>query len=256
MTRTQRMLHYALLAAAATAAPATQAVTINFSSLEQVLVDPDDMLSLKAAMWTGWSTQVYENNMPFIEVANEADSPSPITRFTMTIGDTDYQFSNEFLRKDNTISYPFPADGTYAIAGFSTPDIEFTSSITDGGDTLVIEFGNGGLQPGELVRFQVDINKDPGSTGTRVFADYPSVFFGDTNSSVRVDFANPDLFAEATLPDLAVSPEVAAQLANPRPYSQMQEIDIFPSIPLDVVPEPTTALLACLGVGFIARRRA
>ncbi|MEM9753993.1 MAG: hypothetical protein AAF916_11505 [Planctomycetota bacterium] len=252
MTRLSLIL---LAAAATTTASTAHAVRINFSSLETVLADPDDMMSLKAAMWTGWATQSFEYNMPFVEVANDANAASAVTRFTMTIGDTDYQFSNEFLRKDSTNSYPFAADGSYAIAGFSTPDVEFTSSIADAGDTLIVDFTDGGLQPGEVVRFQVDINKDPGSTGTRMFADYPSVFFGDTNSDVRVDFADPGVFAQDTLPDLAVSPAVAAQLATPRQYTDSQEIDIFPSIPLNVVPEPSAALLSVVGVGLACRRR-
>jgi len=213
-------------------------------------------------LWTGWLTQLYEYNMPFVELEN--DDTVPITQFTMTIGDTDYQFSNEFENKSWTNSYPYPADGSHALAGFSTPDIEFTSSITDGGDVLVIDFGDGGLQPGETVRFQVDINRDSPDSGDR-YANYTSVFFnnddqtaGDTpNSELMVVFAPVDGMATPngflTLPDF----DTTVDPQDPRPYSVMQPIDLFPNTPFDRIPEPTAAaLLAMVAAPLAGRRRA
>lgn len=241
------------------AAASAQAATINFSSLETVLADPTDMNSKMTALWTGWATQLYEYNMPFIELSNEADSPAAISSFTMTIGDTNYGFSNEFFRKESTNSFPYPADGSWAIAGFSTPDIDFTSSIADDGDTLIVNFGNGGLQPGETVRFQVDIDRDDDEGGMMLFADYTSVFVrsGGPNSVISLDFAGIDQDpAPFMLPDLPVSNGVAQFLQTPRPYNVMQPIDVFPDTVIDPVPEPSTVLLASLALaGFAARRR-
>ncbi len=235
------------------AVASAQAATINFSSLETVLADPDDKNSMMTALWTGWATQLYEYNMPFIELTNESDAPAPIMSFTMTIGDEDYQFSNEFFRKGNTNSHPYPADGSWAIAGYSTPDVDFTSSIADDGNELTVDFGDVGLQPGETVRFQVDIDRD--REGLMMFADYTSVFFG--KSKISLDFAGIDQDpTEVTLPALPVSADVAMFLQNPRPYNVMQPIDVFPDTTIDVIPEPTTTLLASLAaIGFVARRR-
>lgn len=240
-------------------AVSAQAVTINFSSLEQVLADPDDTNSKMSALWTGWATQLYEYNMPFIEIEN--DSAFAVERFTMTIGDENYQFSNEFLRKEDTNSYPFPADGSWAIGGYSTPDIEFTSSIADNGDQLVVDFGDGGLQPGEVVRFQVDIDRDPPGDGMMMFADYTSVFFqpsgDDTSSNSMLSFEFDGIAQPSTLrlPNLGVSGNVAQFLQNPRPYNVMQMIDVYPGTTLDVIPEPTTAVLTLLAAAGIVGRR-
>lgn len=238
------------------AAVSAQAATVNFSSLETLLADPTDMMSAKTALWTGWLTQLYENNMPYIEITNDADDPA-ITQFTMTIGDADYQFSNEYKNKLWTNSYPYQADGTYALLGYSTPDIELVGSIADNGDTLVIDFGDGGLQPGETVRFQVDIDRDPDAEGAMLFADYTSVFFTDdsegSNSFVTMDFAGTDNDASGFL---SGSPTGGNDVQVPRPYSEEQVPPMVPPTSLDPIPEPTSVLLVSLAaMGLAARRR-
>lgn len=238
------------------ASVSAQAATVNFSSIETLLADPDDMMSAKTALWTGWLTSLYEANMPFIEITNDADDPA-IEQFTMTIGDTDYQFSNEYQNKLWTNSYPYAADGTYALLGYSTPDVELVGSITDDGDTLVVDFGDGGLQPGETVRFQVDIDRDADAEGAMLFADYTSVFFTDDedgqNSFVTMDFAGTDNDASGFL---SGSPEGGNDVQVPRPYSEEQVPPTVPPTSLDPIPEPTSVLLLSLAaLGLAARRR-
>lgn len=242
------------------AGASASAATVNFSSLETLLHAPTDMMAAKTALWTGWLTQLYENNMPYIELTNGANDPA-INQFTMTIGDEDYQFSNEFKNKTWTNSYPFAADGSYALLGFSTPDVELTSSITDGGNQLVIDFGAGGLQPGETVRFQVDINADPDAEGAMIFADYTSVFFTPNDddgpsSFVTIDFAGTDLDASGSLTNPSIPTEVAQFFQSPRPYRTPQTPPEVPPTTFERVPEPTGVLLASLAlVGLAARRR-
>lgn len=246
---------------------ATQAATINFSSLETVLADPTDMNSKMTALWTGWATQVYEYNMPFIELANESNAPFAINEFRMTIGDTNYNFSNVFFRKEETNSYPYPANGEYAITGFSTPDIDFDTSVEDGGDTLVVDFSSrGGLQPGEVVRFQVDLDRDSDVGGMMMFADFPSVFFtpnggADTtgNSEISLSYIGTNQTTSFTVPNYNMSDATTLYLSTPRPYQVMQPIDVFPDTPTGFpeVPEPTAGLLAALAAAAAgARRRA
>lgn len=251
--------------AALSLAPLAGAATINFSSLETVLANPGDTQSKMSALWTGWATQLYEYNMPFIELANEPLAPFPIAEFRMSIGDTNYNFSNVFFRKEDTNSYPFPANGEYAITGFSTPNIEFDTRVEEGGNVLVVDFrGRGGLRQGEVVRFQVDIDRDASGPGMLMFADFPTVFFNpnggsDTtgNSVLTLSYIGTNQTTSDVLPNFPISSQVAGFLQNPRPYQVMQPIDVFPDRPFGFpeIPEPAAGLLAGVAAACVAGRR-
>lgn len=253
-----------LALAASIVVPAAGQTTINFSSLETVLVNPMDMNNKMTALWTGWATQVYEYNMPFIEVKNDASAPYAVETFRMSIGDTDYHFSNIFAHKEDTNSYPFAADGEYALTGFSTPNIDFDTFLELSGDQIVLDFSaRGGLQPGEVVRFQVDIDRDVANVG-KMYADYPSVFFtpnggSDTtgNSVVTLSYVGTSQTTTTTLPNYAMSDATTGYLTTPRPYSVMQPIDVFPDTPIGFpeIPEPATGLLVVTALAAVAARR-
>ncbi len=248
------------------------AVTVNFSNIEMALANPenfaddatpDQKMAGMNTLWVGWQTQVYEYNMPFIEVANTNANLS-ISEFRMTIGDTNYQFSNEFLHKDKTNSSPFPANGDYAITGYSTPSIQFTSSIENGGDVLALNFGNGGLKPGEVVRFQVDINADNLDPGMMYFAPYTEVFFNKDgiigevepdNSIVAIEFVEDTPGVSAQIPNYQVTHAVDA--LDPRDHADMQMIDLLPPLNIiEEVPEPSALiLLGIAGIGATLNRR-
>lgn len=259
---TSRMIRTALAAALAVglfAAPTSvEATTINISSLETVLAEPDNKTSTGYAAWTGWMTQVYEYNMPFVELAN-AVTDKAVSVFRMSIGDTNYRFSNLFSNKAMTNSWNIPVNGEYALLGTTTPGIDFSTTIEDDGDTLVIDFGPNGLQPGETVRFQVDIDADPGSQGTMMYAPYSSVFFqnGGTdtsnNSVVSVEYIPTGETASATLPNFDVPNAVS--LTTPRPYAVMQMVDVQPDFNIgDPIPEPGAVLIAALASVAMATR--
>lgn len=250
----------ALFACAPHAAAQTNNGTVNFNSLETMLADDTDMVSMKSAMWVGWATQVYEYNMPYIEVANDEDSATNITSFEISIGDTLYNFGNEFFKKEETNSAPYPANGEFALTGFATPDVNFTASISDDGDMLIIDFLDGGIAPGERAIFQVDINPDAGEADALLFKDYTSVFFtpngGDDtsgNSVVSVGYADGTTLSRQ-LPNPTLSDDAIRFLTTPRPYSEPQpQVDLEP---FELVPEPTAGLLAALALaGAAARRR-
>lgn len=232
-----------------------EAAMVNFSSIEVALAEPDNKDDIMNALWTGWMNQVYEYNMPFIELANEDTDTLNITEFRFSIGDTNYNFSNEFFNKHKTNSSGIPVTGEYALLGESTPGIPMSSSLADGGDTLVISFGNGGLAPGQTVRFQVDINADdPSDNDMMYFAPYTEVFFNngdDTNNSlISLAFEGTDQEASAFIPDYEVPNAVS--VTTPRPHSVMQMIDPLPGLELtgNRIPEPgSLALLAIAGLG-------
>lgn len=257
----QLMLAAAFVGGFATRA-AAQGPTVNFSSIEVLLAQPDRMDLQKLALWAGWATQQYEYNMPFIEISNPSDATQAITSFEMSIGDTKFQFSKAFLRKEDTNAGAFPANGIdYAIAGYSTPDIEFESSIDNGGDLLVVDFTDGGLLPGEVVRFQVDIDRDANQPTQKLFADYTSVFFksdGSTdtsqNSEITVTFADGS-DVNLVLPNQNVDGAISRFFQSARPYSTPQQGVKF-SVPLvPVIPEPSAGLLAGLALAALGARR-
>ncbi len=252
------------IAAMLVATPFTnlQAATINMSNLETALAEPDNYNAMSVALWAGFMTQVFEYNMPFIELSLDADD-AVLNEFRMTIGDTNYNFSNEFKNQNRTNANLIPVTGEYALLGLSTPGINFSSSIQDGGDTLVLDFGPGGLQPGQTVRFQVDINADPGSSGTKMFEAYSNVFYkanggpdNSGNSLITLDYAT-GLDANVLLPNYSMDASNMVSLSNPRPYGQMQMIDLQGDLDIPGIPEPTTALLALIAgtFGLTARRK-
>ena len=255
--------------AAVAAGPTAQAFTFNIASLETVLADPENTNDKMSALWTGWATQVYEYNMPFIELANPSPTFRSVSEFRLTLGDTNYRFDNTFLRKEDTNSYPYEANGEYAISGFSnrvskqdpTELIPFTTRLEDGGDTLVVDFtARGGLKADEVVRFQVDISPDLGEDGKKKPGTSTFVPFTEALYPIhgRIDFVEDDGFLPFFLNAPPMSDAVAQFLRTPRPYQTMQMIDVHPDRDLgEIIPEPASALLLSLAasLGF-ARRRA
>lgn len=267
MTNFTRSAKYAVLAAAfaATLAAAplrSQAATINFSSLETVLSDPSNMDDKMLALWTGWMTQLYEYNTPFIQITSEADDLQPIKEFRMSIGDTNFFFDTAFLGKGQTNAAHIPTTGFPALAGSSNPDLDFTSFVTNGGDELVIQFAGDGLGPGESAIVQVDISPDDPTDVANRLASYSTVFFnvnaGDDitgNSIVTLEYGNGQM-ASVQLPNLSLDSDMAPSVSAPRPYATMQTNT--PLVPLDIedpIPEPTTGLLALGGLMLASARR-
>lgn len=254
-----------VLAATAVVAIASLAhsATLNFSSLETVLADPTDMASKMHAAWTGWQTEVAENNTPFISLTNEAGQPA-ILSMKMTIGDTAYKFGTQFKNKAKTNAWDIPVTGQPALLGKSTPNVVMTSTLVDGDNAILLTFGNGGLQAGQRVIFQVDIDQDASGVGTMMFAPYTDVFFtpnggADTsgNSVVTIDYAGLAIDSMVTLPNFAIANGMGVSLSSPRPYNQMQMVPTFPNTSIDPVPEPSAQLILA-GVAAIAagiRRR-
>jgi hypothetical protein len=250
------------------AAPAwaqtTSPFTVKISEKELKLEHPTDMMWDKHLMWDLSFQRMNDRNMPYIELMNAATNTAPITEFHMTIGDTRFNFTNDVL-------------GTFAMLGSTTPGFQLTSS-TIAGNELIVMIGNGGLLPGQLVRFKIDIDVDPpNSGGLFEYPDFRTVLFdmngvnvydntqqSSTTDNARVwvvyDPATGPNFSTVPVPfqDETVLPPASSFFNdNPREWGENDPVRIFQIGGGEVIPEPSSIVLlagmAC-GLAAIGRR--
>jgi hypothetical protein len=252
-------LAVAMLLASRLQAQITNSFTLKFSEKEMKLENPADMMWDKYLMWDLAFQRMNDRNMPYLELTNDPDSTSPIKELHLTIGDTRFNFSDDAM-------------GKFAMLGHTTPGYNITASTVGGlGDELVVNIGDGGLQPGEVVRFKIDLNVDP-AFAEQVFAhpDYRTVLFdmngfnvydglqqqSDADNSKAWVIFDPAVGADvATLPvplhDELVS-GAAADFYNNN-YRRYGEMDPVRTFVLNgggeaVAPEPSGALLASIAI--------
>lgn len=229
---------------------------IKICEYEMVLEHDGDMDYKMFAAWDSPFQRIAARSMPWVEVKNSDSSSGNLTEFSMTIGDTNYNFSNLFR-------------GEYATLSSTTPDVEI-SNVVSTGDLLTVTFGNGGLAPGEIVRFGIDLDPDAGVPGLFPHPDFRLVLFdmnnldgnGITDNSILTAmFADPNnsamtALAEMRLPDYEVEPPQSLYFNQVvRPYNVMEGIDIFPGGGgSSAIPEPSSWVLAGLGMAVVALR--
>jgi len=234
---------------------------VSIASKEMVLEHPHDHSVEMFAAWDAPFQRIADRNMPFVEVMNLGGSTGNLTEFSITIGDSDYNFSDDYF-------------GSLIMLGDSTPGFSLSSSSTNG-DELVVSIGNGGLAPGEVIRFRIDLDVDAGIEGLFPHPDFRTVLFDmndmdgngmSDNSVVTATFANPSntsqtATASAQLMDFGVTgPQAQYFNQSIRPYSQMEGVDVFSLqgiTPATVVPEPTSIGIASglLGAMVLVGRR-
>ncbi|MCO6046277.1 PEP-CTERM sorting domain-containing protein [Aeoliella sp. ICT_H6.2] len=216
---------------------------------------------MKYSMWDTPYQRIRNRSMPWVEVENLSDSTGNLTEFSMTIGDEDYNFTDATY-------------GTFALLSDSTPDV-LIQSVVSTGDLLTVTFGNGGLAPGETVRFGIDLAPDDDVEGLFPHPDFRLVLFDmnnmdgngtEDNSVVTGTFVDPNnnALTESVSTQIA-DYEVTGNQANYfnqfiRPYGVMEGVDIFGTdVTTTVVPEPSTGVAAILaavvGAGVLRRRR-
>jgi hypothetical protein len=245
-------------------AQTTSPFTVKISEKEMKLEHPTDMMWDKHLMWDLSFQRMNDRNMPYIELMNAATNTAPITEFHMTIGDSRFNFANNML-------------GTFALLGSTTPGFQLTSSTVDGNE-LIVMIGNGGLQPGSLVRFKVDIAVDPPNpNGYFEFPDFRTVLFDMNGINVYDDTIQTSsadnsqswvVFDPATGPNFStvpvafqdpVVPPPASSFFNdnPREWGENDPVRIFELGGGEVIPEPTSlVLLAGMACGLAIGRRA
>lgn len=241
---------------------------------ESALIDADDMMTMMGAMWDVPAQRRLERNMPWVEVRNDAASDANLIEFRMTIGDERFRFSNEIY-----------AD--YALASVSSPFSNFTTAADNNENDLVVTFNGGGLAPGDVARFRIQLGIDadqPGLMAIWPHPDYRTVLFDmngidawgpspmtpkpgvDTDNSMgtgtfekmgMLAVSDPEPFPDATV----VGPQAFIFNQFMRPQHVMEDVDVFDAVQVvgqPVVPEPSSLMLAMFGVavfGFMAQRR-
>ncbi|MCI0332629.1 MAG: hypothetical protein L0228_05340 [Planctomycetes bacterium] len=236
---------------------------LRISEKEKQLVHDTEPEWMKPLMWDlGITRNDYYRNMPTLELSNIAAAGSPdILKFQMTIGDTRFHFSDAFL-------------GVAALLGESTQDeYDLTSSISPDGHLLTVNIqkqaGTGGLAPGDLVRFRIDLNVDAGLPDPPfyMFPDFRTVLFDmngvqvygidpafpppeEDNAQASVFFSDSTMLGPKPLPDFEVT-GLQSQYFNAiqHPRGVMEGVDIFTiGGGPPVIPEPGSAALAVLGL--------
>jgi hypothetical protein len=235
------------------------AFTLKFTEKEMNLEHPTDMQWQKYLMWDLPFQRMNDRNMPYLELTNDADSTAPLTEFHLTIGDNRFKFTDKNM-------------GEFAMAGSTTKEISLTSSTVNNlGDELVVQIGNGGLKPGELVRFKIDLDVDAAFAG-QFFAhpDYRTVLFDMNGLNVYDGFLqqvssndnakasaifDPASGANFSVGPWAIADETVAGAAadffnnNYRRYRDMDPIRTFLIAGEgSVIPEPTSVVLTVLGL--------
>jgi hypothetical protein len=264
ITRAARRVAAAVLAVwslAAAAAPlvAQDSWLLQISEKENQLAHPTDPMWMKANMWDIGYQRVNDRNMPVLELTNLQPAGGPdITQFQLTIGDSRFNFSDVEL-------------GEFAMLATTTPQYDDFELDSSGGNTLVVNImkdGGGGLAPGDVVRFKIDLDVDPGFTDPPFFADpdYRTVLFdmngvqvygpdpsipagAEDNAQATVLFSNGTTSTPATFIDEMVF-DPSSQYYNNifRPYGVMEPVRVFKVGGGTVIPEPSSCLLALVGL--------
>lgn len=249
--RSVTLLAIAAVAIGFTGPAPAEAQTFDFliSFSEPMLAAHGTAMEDQVGHYEGWDSaiaRIRKRNMPFIEVTNTSNTVT-MTQFTMSIGKSVYNFSDLVLE-------------SFAKLGTTTPGIAITSSAPDpdgagpltAGDLLVVDFTSG-LGPNETVRFQVDIDVDPGNPSLYQFPDYRTVFF-DVNSAVNDTSNNSTLKASysngvtitSVLPDFEQDSTVYLNGGPLRSYNEMDMTEMFELT--GEVPEPAAGLLVLASV--------
>ena len=259
----QALAALALLVVAFAASPAMAqnngSFSLKLSEKEMNLVHPGDMEWQKYLMWDLAFQRMNDRNMPYLELTNDSMSTAPISEFRFTIGDSRFNFSDSFM-------------GEFAMLGDSTPGFNITSSTAGGlGNELIVKIEDGGLLPGELIRFKIDLDVDEAfadqffqhpdyrtvlfdMNGLNVYDGFLTQFNTADNAMATALFnpaSGPDFAAgPVALPDeLVIGPEANFFNENYRRYNEMDPVRTFlAGEGGSEIPEPGSAALALLGL--------
>jgi hypothetical protein len=248
--------------------------SLKISEKSKAITDPSNTALQNFLMWDLGSDRMMNRNMPYLELENLHDS-LPITEFRMTVGDPRFHFNCSTLSE-------------CAMVADKPAGTEVTTSVVPGegdqspnqGGELVLDFGNGGLAPGQSVLFKIALGVD---AAYEFFhrPDFRTVLFDmnginvydgnlhlpasveptDDNAKVTIKFGsgtNQVIAGPVALDDYDVEGE-AAKYYNDifRRYGVMEQVDTFLVVggPGSEIPEPISIVLFGAAVAFTALRR-
>jgi len=122
-------------------------------------------------------------NVPDFQLVNTSSSGIQITDFSMTIGDTDFNF--DFVRIQTAFNDP-GADLTYAL--------DTVGLVNDGVGEDVLEYSFTGFDGGDIFRFEVDVDPDVGSPSQ----DFREALF--PLAQITVGFSDGSVFSQLLNP--------------------------------------------------------
>jgi hypothetical protein len=248
------------------AAQAQNSWTLNISEKELKLENPTDPMWDKWLMWDIGYQRMIARNMPYIELINDPASTGNITELHFTIGDNRFVFGD------------IPNTSELVQLGSTTPGFNLASSKATGvvntngdmGDILTVTIGNGGLLPGQLVRFQINLDVDPSFAASYAasFGDSQpdfdmngnNVYDGVVNSSNKDNAQAFVVFDPGGQGSTAIfddEPVSAGDIFNNnlRAYKAMDAVLIFQLEGAQPIPEPGSLALAMLCFCGLAHRR-
>jgi hypothetical protein len=254
------------LAAPALAVTSTDSFTVRVSEKQGALLDPSGSMMSYMARDLGFDRMI-SRNRPFLELTNDAASNDPISEFHLALGDSRFNFNCAAL-------------GACAMLGkLDEPKPVFTlaSATSDGGDQLDLTIGNGGLLPGQTVRFRIALGFDAAyKTDKDYFAtpDFRTVLFAMNGHEMYPDHApavDPDdptannaqisvLFGSGagalhagpvTFDNYPISGDAGRYYNNIyHAYGATDPVQVFAGLSgsASAVPEPGTIVLAAIGL--------
>jgi hypothetical protein len=172
--------------------------SFRLSSKETLFTQPHTAEWMMAAMSDTPSRRRADRNMPWLEIQNDSVEGVNLTEFHLTIGDERFHFSNDHFENFTVIS--------------PTSSFQDTSPQTgDNRDELVVMFNDGGLAPGQKVRFRIEIGVDAHHTTIRQqwpHPDFRTVLFdingidayGPTPTASRPSIGSPGIDAYGLTP--------------------------------------------------------
>jgi len=267
---------FALAALPALAQTSSDMFKLEISEKEKAISDPTNTALQNFLMHDLGADRMIARNMPYLELTN-LDPDFPLMEFHASIGDSRFHFDCDMLQACAMIS---SAPAGIRIESSVIPTADDDPSLLPG-DVLILNFDNGGLAPGESVRFKIALGVDDGYDFFHR-PDYRTILFdmngmdayggnvgvptsmsGDStadNSQLTAMYGTggtPYMMAYSALIDYPVMGEAANYYNNHyRPYGIMEHVDTFLALgQASEIPEPSAAMLAIVGVfGGLALR--
>ncbi|MCG8450154.1 MAG: PEP-CTERM sorting domain-containing protein [Pirellulales bacterium] len=290
---------FVTLSSAATAQVSNFSVQFN-ANAGILATDPNTAAMTNAMMGAQWnlpSTLLMDFNSAALRVFNDASSTGNITQLALTIGDDRFNFANFFqtsslllpaendpiaaavVMQDNSF---LPFSSMSAIATTEGPNPMQVAAGDDNADRIVINFGNGGIAPGNSALFEVRFEFDDsiaiqnrpmnepllGISGSIFPQHYPSFqrilfdtnapnppFFSDPidlmnlsdNAMVTATFDNNLQPSPIMIPDRNDLRTTIANFDHPQPEFQTTTVTI---------PEPASVVIFLAGlIGWAPIRR-